>query len=126
MSRIKGHPVTFTLALLGLFTLGQAMFLGNSGCSGGAVCYRVTDCPLGDRCISGTCTHRMAVTNDGISAAAGTSAGGSATATGTATAGSGGAATMAAALTSAADAASAGQAGAASLSDAGAGGISGS
>lgn len=116
----KIHPLTLVLGTLALFALGQAMFLGNSGCSSGAVCYRVTDCPIGDRCVSGTCTHRIEVSGDGTTASSGTSAGGSAT-TSVATAGTGGPATASGALTNAADAARA-EAGAGSVSEAGASG----
>jgi hypothetical protein len=122
MNRLNRRPVTLMLATLALFTVGQALFLSNSGCSGGAICYRVTDCPIGDRCVSGTCTHRVTVSSDGTTASSGTSAGGSAA--GTATAGNGGAATMTGALTNAADAANLSEAGAASLSEAGAASLS--
>lgn len=120
MSRTKVRPVTLVLGTFALFALAQLLFVGNSGCSGGAVCYRVTDCPIGDRCISGTCTHRVEVNSDGTTAASGTSSGGGATAA--ATAGAGGAPMTTGALTSAVAGASANDAGAANMSEAGVGG----
>ncbi|MEO8905641.1 MAG: hypothetical protein ABI488_24165 [Polyangiaceae bacterium] len=65
MSRTKLHPVTLALGAIALFTVAQALFLGSSGCSSGNVCYRLTDCPIGDGCVQGTCSHTMTVDDNG-------------------------------------------------------------
>ena len=57
----------FTRALLVLVVMGLALLLANSGCSGGAVCYRNTDCGSGFGCIEGMCLRvRPALDEAGI------------------------------------------------------------
>ncbi len=45
----------FWRALFALCVIGFALFLGGSGCSSGAVCYRNTDCPVDNHCDHGQC-----------------------------------------------------------------------
>ena len=73
MSRNDVHSVTFLLAAIAFFTICLAMFLANSGCSSGDICYRNTDCPIGGHCTNGSCIHRLVVSNDGTSGGGGAS-----------------------------------------------------
>ena len=115
MSRTKVHPVSLALGALALFTIGQALFLGNSGCSSGGVCYRVTDCPIGDSCIKGACSHSMTIGGDGTSGSSGSASTGG-------TGGSSGSGTMTGTLLNS-EAGAAGEAGAVGASgDGGMGG----
>ncbi|MEO7037465.1 MAG: hypothetical protein ABI548_26160 [Polyangiaceae bacterium] len=85
MSRTKHHPVTLALGAIALFTVGQALFLGSSGCSSGNVCYRVTDCPIGDGCVQGTCTHTMTVDDNSTGGTSGSASTGGSSGLGTMT-----------------------------------------
>ena len=73
MSRTNVHSVTFTLLAIAFFTVCLAMFLANSGCSSGDICYRNTDCPIGGHCTNGSCMHRLVISNDGTSGGGGAS-----------------------------------------------------
>jgi len=50
----------FWRALLAVCVFGLALLLANAGCSSGAVCYRNTDCPVGDHCDHGQCMRLAA------------------------------------------------------------------
>ena len=50
-------------ALLVSSVVGLTLFLANSGCSSGAICYRNTDCAAGDHCDHGQCL-RLAAASD--------------------------------------------------------------
>src|SRR5450755_1235139 len=88
-------------AALGLFVVGLALFLAVSGCVGGGMCIRNTDCGAGSYCIKQECVRHAVLepdsgTEGGVETGGATSGG----ATADDTAGTSGAATAGGAGTS--------------------------
>src|SRR5450631_766342 len=51
-------------AALGLFVVGLALFLAVSGCVGGSMCIRNTDCGAGSYCVKQQCVQHTVVEPD--------------------------------------------------------------
>ena len=56
-------------ALVLLLTIGVALLAALSGCAGGSVCFRNSDCPSGYGCQHGTCELLAVPSNDAGDAA---------------------------------------------------------
>ena len=83
-------------AALGLFVVGLALFLAVSGCVGGGMCIRNTDCGAGSYCIKQECVRHAVIEPDsGIDGSVDSDAATSGGATANDTAGTGGAGTTA-------------------------------
>ena len=125
-------------AVLGLFVVGLALFLAVSGCVGGGMCIRNTDCGAGSYCIKQECVRHAviepdsgidgsvdadAATSGGATANGTTGTGGAGTIGGAATAGSAGTSGSAGTAGSAGTSGNAGTAGNAGTSGGGSGGV---
>ena len=131
-------------AAFGLFVVGLALFLAVSGCVGGGMCIRNTDCGAGSYCVKQQCVRHAVIEPDsgidgGVDADAATSGGatandttdtggagttgGAATAGGAGTSGSAGASGSAGTTGGAGTSGSAGTAGSAGTSGGGSGGV---